>query len=65
MAKLIRHDVSEAPRAGDFQLEKLRCNASAISRAKWFEVLKLRKNGYQRADQAPLEKIKQWLIYQI
>lgn len=47
MVKLIRHDVSEAPTAGDFQLEKLRRKASAIPRAKWFEVLKLRRNAYQ------------------
>jgi hypothetical protein len=65
MAKLIRHDVSEAPGAGNFQLEKLRRKASAISRAKWFGVLKLRKNTYQRAHQVPLETIKQRLIYQI
>jgi hypothetical protein len=33
--------------------------------AKRFEVLKLRKTGYQRAHQVPLENIKQRLIYQI
>jgi hypothetical protein len=65
MAKLIRHDVSEAPGAGNFQLEKLRHKASAISRAKWFEMLKLRKNSNQRVHQVPLEKIKQWLIDRI
>ena len=65
MAKLIRHDVSDAPREGNFQLEKLRRKASAISRPKWFEVLKLLKNAYQRAHQVPLENIKQRLIHQI
>ena len=49
----------------DILLEKLPGKESAISRPKWFAVLKLRKNVDHHGNQVPLENIKQRLIYQI
>ena len=65
MNKISRNDASEVASAGELSTGEIASQGVGNSSTKRFEVLKLRKNAYQRAHQVPLEKIKQRLIYQI
>jgi hypothetical protein len=65
MNEIWRNDASEVASVGELSTGELAPEGVGNFSAKRFEVLKLRKNAYQRVHQAPLEKIKQRLIYQI
>lgn len=65
MNKLWRNDTSEVASVGELSTGEIAPQGVGNFSAKRFEVLKLRKNAYQRGHQVPLEKIKQRLIYQL
>jgi hypothetical protein len=65
MNKIWRNDASEVASVGESSTGEIAPQGVGNFSAKRFEVLKLRKNAYQRVHQVPLEKIKQRLIYQI
>ena len=63
MDKIWRDDASEIASVGEFSTGEIAPQGVGNFSAKRFEVLKLRKTGYERAHQVPLEKIKQRLIF--
>jgi hypothetical protein len=63
MDKMWRDDASEIASVGELSTGEIAPQGVGNFSAKRFEVLKLRKTGYERAHQVALETIKQRLIF--